>query len=243
MKDKTKIVISIGIMCMLLTYAIFVQLKTIEEATEIVGSSYAQAELKDEVLKWKEDYESLYKEWEKAEEQLEKTRQEVTNNNDNGKALEEELANANELLGLTELKGSGVIVTLSDNTSVTVKDTDVDVDIRNYLIHDADIINIVNELNNAGAEAISINGQRIISTTSISCTGTVVTINGVKLSSPFKISAIGNPEALLGGVDRPGGYLEILNDDGAEAKVVKSEEVTVAKYSGTLTAKYMTTVK
>ncbi len=243
MKTKTKIAIVIGIMCMILTYAILVQLTTIREATKIVGTQYAQAGLKDEVLRWKENYENSYKEWEKAEQELERTRQEVTTDNEKGKALEKELSNTNKLLGLTELTGSGLIVTLADNTEVSSADLEIDKDIRDYLIHDADIINVVNELNNAGAEAISINGQRVVSTTSITCTGTVVTINGVKLSSPFKISAIGNSEALLGGVDRPGGYLEIIESYGAIASAVKSNNVTVAKYGGTLTAKYMKNVK
>lgn len=244
MKDKRKIAITLGIMCMLLTCAIIVQLSTIKEATKIVGTSYAQAELKDEVLRWKENYENLYKDWEKKEEELEKVRLEATTDNERGKALEEELSTTNKLLGLTELTGSGVIVTLADNKEANSKDVDGDVDIRNYLIHDTDIINVVNELNNAGAEAISINGQRVVSTTSISCTGTVVTINGVKLSSPFKINAIGSPEGLLGGLYRPGGYLENLQlYYGVIASVEKANNITVAKYSGTLTPKYMKTVK
>ncbi len=242
MKEKTKIAIVIGIMCMLLTAAILVQLTTIEEATQIVGTSYAEDSLKDEVLKWKENYESLYEELEEAEDELELTRQEVTTDNSRGTELEAELSEINKLLGLTEITGSGVIVTLSDNTSVTSKDIDVDDNINYYLIHDEDVINIVNELNNAGAEAISINGQRVISTTAITCSGSVITINGVKLSSPFVISAIGNPES-LSGISRPGGYFEQIQLTGSIATIEKSDSVTVAKYSGTITAKYMTTAE
>ena len=243
MENKSKIAVTIGAMCMLLTCAILIQLTTIREATKIVGTSYAQQGLKEEVLLWKANYENLYKEWEKAEEKLEKTRQVATTDNKRAKELEKELINTNKLLGLTELTGSGVIVTLADNAETKTKDIDIDVDIRSSLIHESDIISIINELNNAGAEAISVNGQRVVSTTSITCVGTVVTINGVKLSSPFKISAIGSPEGLLGAMNRPGGYLEYLNKDGAIGYVNKSDNVTVAKYNGALTAKYMKTIK
>ena len=224
MKNKTKIAIAIGIMCMLLTCAILIQLNTIKEATKIVGTSYAEASLKDEVLRWKENYESLYEELQKAEKELEQVRQ------------------ANKLLGLTELTGSGVIVTLEDNDQVTAKDLGIEDDISKYLIHNNDVINIINELFNAGAEAISINGQRIVSTTAIDCIGSVITVNGVKLSSPFKISAIGNPESLAG-ITRPGGYFEIINSTGGIANLEKSNNVTVAKYTGTITSEYMNTVE
>ncbi len=242
MKEKTKIAIAIGIMCMLLTGAILVQLNTIKEATQIVGTSYAEDKLKDEVLAWKENYESLYEELEEAEAELEKVRQEVTSDNSRGAELEAQLTEANKLLGLTELTGSGVIVTLSDNDQVTTKDLSIDDDISTYLIHNNDVMNIINELFNAGAEAISVNGQRIISTTAIDCIGAVITVNGVKLSSPFVISAIGNPES-LSGIARPGGYFEIINSTGGIASIEKSNNVTVAKYNGTITSKYMQTVE
>ena len=238
MKNKFQIAIVIGIMCMLLTIAIMMQLNTINEATKIVGTSYAEDKLKEEVLRWKENSESLYKTLEEKETELEKTRQEATKENNRGTELEEELSSINKSLGLTELTGNGVIVTLSDNNTVTANDIDSDDNINYYLIHDTDIISIVNELNNAGAEAISINGQRVIGTTAITCSGAVITINGVKLSSPFKINAIGNPES-LSGIGRPGGYLENIKLTGAFASIEKSDNVIVSKYTGTITSKYM----
>jgi len=68
--------------------------------------------------------------------------------------------------------------------------------ISKALVHDEDLREIINDLKNSGAEAISINDQRIVSTTAIICSGSVVTINGVKLNSPFEIKAIGNKSSL-----------------------------------------------
>lgn len=238
MNKKYQIAFTIGIMCILLSAAIVIQLNTIKEATKIVGTSYARASLKDEVLSWKEKSESQYKVLEAVETELEKTRQEATKENSRGTELEEELSKANRFLGLTELTGSGVIVTLADNNEIKASEIEGDDNINYYLIHDVDLWSVINELYNAGAEAISVNGQRIVGTTAITCSGAVITVNGVKMSSPFKISAIGNPETLYG-VARPGGYLENIATTGSVATIEKSNNVTVAKYTGTLTSKYM----
>jgi len=242
MNNKKNISITIGVMCMLLTSSILVQLTTIKEATKIVGTTYAQEGLKEEVLRWKENYEALYKELEKSERELEKTRQEITVDNGRGTELEEELSTANKLLGLTKLTGNGVIVILSDNNGVTSSELGTFDDINKYLIHDEDVWSIINELYNAGAEAVSVNGQRITSTTAVTCSGAVITINGIKLSSPFKINAIGNPES-LSSVARAGGYIDYLQSRGALVTVEKSNNVTVEKFTGTITAKYAKTIE
>ena len=100
----------------------------------------------------------------------------------------------------------------------------------------------MNELKNAGAEAIEINGQRIVQTTAIVCDGNVVRINGEKLGSPFVIKAIGLPERLYN-VNRVGGYLEMLEDDGVSTEIKKSNDITISKYNGVITNEYMETVR
>ena len=114
--------------------------------------------------------------------------------------------------------------------------------ISNYLVHYLDVINVVNELKNAGAEAISINGQRVVSTTAISCIGNVIKVNDEKITSPFTIKAIGFPESLAG-IDRPGSYIENLRYNGVEVTLKKLNKVEIPKYTGAISAKYMTTEK
>lgn len=195
MKNKTQIAIGIGLMCILLAGGIVVQLNTIEEARKIVGTSYAQQELKEEVLRWKEEYERKYRELEGKEKELETTRQVTTQENSRAADLQEELDEANRLLGLTELTGTGIVLTLRDNDTISSKDG---IDMNKTIIHDEDLREMVNELKNSGAEAISINGQRIVSTTAITCSGAVITINDVKINSPFEIRAIGKISNLNG---------------------------------------------
>ena len=189
MINKTQIGIAIGLMCVLLTSAIVIQLNTIKEATKIVGTSYAQNELKEEVLIWKESYERIYRELENKEEELEAVRQESTKENGRLKELQNELEEINKRLGLTEITGSGMILTVKDNDVINTKEPSVDP--SEIIVHAEDLIELVNEFKNAGAEAISINGQRIVGATSISCSGTVITINDAKLNSPFEIRVIG----------------------------------------------------
>ena len=100
------------------------------------------------------------------------------------------------------------------------------------MIHDTDLLTLVNELKNAGAEAISINDERIINTTSITCDGNVILVNGNKISSPFIIKAIGSQEALLGAIQRPGGFLEELERYGLVSGIEQKNEILIYKYNG-----------
>lgn len=196
MKNKVQIGIALGIMCVLLVSAIIVQLNTIEEATKIVGTSFAEQGLKEEVLRWKEIYERSYKDLENKEKELEKARTESTKENARLTELRKQVDKANKLLGTTELTGEGIIVTLKDNDISTVKE--LGMNISRALVHEEDLRQIINELKNTGAEAISINGQRIVPTTAIVCSGAIVTVNGVKINAPFEISAIGDFYTLNG---------------------------------------------
>ena len=169
----------------------------------------------------------------------------TTLNIDKGKSVLEieviEIKLNNNLLGLTDLEGEGVEITLQDDPNATVDSISVLDQISNHLVHDSDIRMIVNELKNAGAEAISINGQRVVSTTSIICIGNVIKVNDARVSSPFVIKAIGFPERLMTALDRPGGFLEELNSYGIVTSMKKSSKVEIPKYSGVISAKYMRT--
>ena len=111
--------------------------------------------------------------------------------------------------------------------------------ISDYLIHDRDLIMLVNELKNAGTEAISINDERIINTSSITCDGNVILVNGNKISSPFTIKVIGSPETIIGGIQRPGGKIEELEEYGLVVSIKKQSKISIYKYNGILDYKYM----
>ena len=230
---KKNIAISLGVMCFALTIAIVIQYKTISDANKVTGSN-VNSELKTEVLRWKERYEEIYQDLDQLEKILEEKRKLATSNDDKSIELQNELRTLNALIGTIDVSGEGVIVNLADNSSVTNQTIGIFDNISNYLIHDTDLIMLVNELKNAGAEAISINDERIISTTSITCDGTVILINGNKISSPFTIKAIGSPALILGAIQRTGGLLEELYAYGLVSSVSQEENVTIYKYSGVI---------
>ena len=235
MKNKITIYIVIGIMCAILTYGILVQIRTVESFGTVVGSNSKQSELKDEILKLKEKIDNLYKNIEKSEETLEKERNNATNNNSELTALEEQIKETNILLGLTEVTGTGINVALQDSSLSSINYLG---NANDLIIHDGDIIHVVNELFNAGAEAISINGQRVVATTAIECDGNVIKINGTKIGNPFEIKAIGYPEQ-LSGIARTGGYLEKLESRGIVVSLTKEENIKIPKYTGTYKFNYI----
>ena len=233
MQNKKMVSIVLGIMCFALTAGICIQMKTVKGTNSVVSNNYEENNLRAEVLKYKERYDNKVKDLAEAETELEKEREKATQNDTELQEKEKEITKGNKILGLTEVTGSGVIVTLGDSK----KDASSSLDPSMLLVHDTDVLSVINELKNAGAEAISINEQRIIPTTGIICGGNIIDINGEKVGAPFEIKAIGLPEQLAA-LDRPGGYLALLKEYSIEVKLEKSNNITIPKYTGTITYQY-----
>lgn len=239
--NKKQIGIILGIVCLLLTTAIIVQIKTIKHSGVETNATFSEDSLRDEVLRWKEKSDNASEELSKVEKELEKQRTKATQNDETSKSNEEEIKVSNAVLGLSDVTGEGVEITLQDNQDITTETATND--ISYYVVHDIDILSVVNELKNAGAEAISINGERIINTTSITCAGNVAQINGEKVGAPFIIRAIGKSETLYEALNRPGGYIELLNDSGIVSNIKKSNNITIQKYKGAINFKYIKDIK
>lgn len=237
--NKKQISITLGIMCFILTLAICIQLKTVENTTTTVSQSLKEDGLRDEVLKWKEKYDDIYAEITQSAKKLEEVRKQATQNDTKSLVKQEEIKENNMLLGLYEVKGEGLEIKLADNNTGILKNGNEAFDLSSQLVHYDDLIEVVNALNNAGAEAISINAQRIVQTTAITCEGNVIKINGQKVSSPFIIKAIGSQGLLYGSLTMIGGYLYILDEAGVVVEVNQSENLTVEKYTGVISYKYV----
>lgn len=234
--NKKQIAIALGVMCMILTLILVVQIRTINSANQVVSQTFTRNDLRDQVLKWKEKFDYTYSELQTAEKRLEEVRQDASENTEGSAEKEEELRKNNILIGLTDVSGEGVIVTLKDSSNVSSDSTILDPSM--VIVHFGDILGIVNELKNAGAEAISINDQRIVSTTSITCEGNVINVNGEKTSSPFVIKAIGSSIYMNSALTRAGGTIEYLNQY-IQASVKTSNNITIKKYTGVINPKYM----
>lgn len=137
--------------------------------------------------------------------------------------ISKEIAENEKLMGITDVKGEGITINILDG-----KD----------LIHQEDLIILIDELKNSGSQAISINDQRIINSTYIYCDGSVILIDGVKIGNPFTIKAIGNSETIYGALTRNKGYVETLKKAGIEIKIEKSDEIAIAKTNKNITSEY-----
>lgn len=90
--------------------------------------------------------------------------------------------------GNTDVHGEGVVVFIDDGTRELYEGEDP----NSVLVHDMDILAIINDLNRSGAEVISVNGQRLTNNSSISCSGYTIRINNQFFARPFVIRAIGD---------------------------------------------------
>ena len=222
---------------MLLTIAICVQINTIDAATETIGTTLKDnSGLRDELLSVQGKYENLYRELEEKEKKLEEARQTASNKNEGDSENEASIKNNQKLLGLTDVTGQGMIIYLDENREV---DSNEVANINGYLVHEEDLLYIVNELFNSGADAVSINDQRIVSTTSILCDGNIIRINGKMIGVPLTIKAIGYPERMEYALTRPGGYLDLMANDGVKISVEKSESINIPKYDGVYSYEYL----
>lgn len=214
---------------MFLTLGIAIQIKTVTNSTTTVGKTLVENELRDSVLRWKQKYDNAYTLLENKEKELNSLREKAGSRDENYSEQNTKLQRYNMLLGNTQLIGKGIIITLKDGDSTTIKGA-----ATNYIVHDGDLLEVVNALKNCGAEAISINDQRIVSTTAISCVGNVITINGEKVGVPYVIKAIGLPSKLYGSITMPGGYISLLEKDGVQVDVeqVEKESIIIPKYNG-----------
>ena len=238
MTNKKAIALVLGIMCFALTTGICIQIKTVKSTNSASSQNYEENNLRAEVLKYKEKYDNLLKETEKVDAQLQEQIESATKNNSELEEAKNQINEGNKTIGLAEVTGPGVIITVADSEIVS----NSFVDATDFIIHDTDILKIVNELKNAGAEAISINNQRVILTTPIICGGNIININGERIGSPFEIKAIGSPEALAN-LSRPGGWLSKLEKRGIKVSAIKkSNSITIPKYSGVLNFKYITNI-
>jgi uncharacterized protein YlxW (UPF0749 family) len=134
-------------------------------------------ELTDQLRKIEEEIDEIMTQW----------------RNDDNPMLNEllkERKQAQLFSGLLDVKGSGVIVTLNDAPARG------EMDPMELIIHDMDIIKILNELKTAGAQALSINDERILATSKQFCTGPTILINQNRYPVPYIIKAIGDPEVL-----------------------------------------------
>jgi uncharacterized protein YlxW (UPF0749 family) len=146
--------------------------------------------------------------------------------------LSDQMSRYRILAGLDPVQGPGIRLTLSEHESPAIPGADI----ANYLIHQEDLLNLVNELWLAGAEAIAIRSrnrtERLINTSTIRCVGSLIDVNNTRMTPPFDIFAIGDPDDLLNSLTMPWGVLEPLEFYNISSEIVKMDDMVLPAYSG-----------
>ena len=233
---KKSVAIVFGIICFVLSISICMQMKTVKSMKKNFGTTLSKnADLIDEVFRSNEKYDNIYEQLEQAEARLEIIRTKAAAGNEEDTVMEKELKENNSFLGLSEIKGEGVIITLDDNRNVEGDE----LNIAQYLVHEQDLLQVINELYNAGAEAISINDNRIVGSTAILCDGNIIRVNGKIITVPITIKAICS-KAIINTLIRPQGYLQIMANEGVKVKPETSNDITIPKYDGVFSFTHLT---
>lgn len=143
--------------------------------------------------------------------------------------MQDELEKIRNYSDYEKVQGAGIIITLNDSQQEIAEGEDI----AWYLIHDIDILEIVNELRMAGAEAIAINDERVIANTSIRCGGPTINIDGKRHAVPFVIKAIGDPKTLEASALAPESYIELyMSYSGIQVEIQKVEKLIIKGYEG-----------
>ncbi|HAI20507.1 MAG TPA: hypothetical protein DCM14_01170 [Clostridiales bacterium UBA8153] len=149
-------------------------------------------------------------------------------------ALNRELASLRLLSGVSAVRGPGILVTMHDSQRPRTRQQDPNV----FLIHDDDLLKVVNELRAAGAEAISINGQRLTALSEIRCVGPTISINSVRVAPPIVIAAVGDAQTMEGALKMRGGVVDQLSLWGIEVTMTRERELLVPAYDRVLSWKH-----
>lgn len=227
-KGKITITVTIGLMVLILTTVIFIQFKTINQTDITSLENMREDELRTEISNFKQKAEEISKKIEETDSKIAEYDEAITTDKEASEILANELEQQNNLLGKNDVKGNGVVITLTDT--------------RAQKITSEDLRQLINQLKEAGAEAISINDQRIVYDSYIVDIGTTfIRINGQEsIVSPYVVKAIGNPTYLESGLSKKQyGYIDTKLEEGKDVSLVRQDNILIKKYTGDLNMEYI----
>ncbi len=235
MKGRKRGELAVVAAFVLLGFLLGVQLKSVRLHSAVDATSASRLETLQELYNdLSNERDGLADQPATAQKELEDYRQAAASG-EGSEALRQEVDYLSMVAGLTDVEGPGVMVVLQDSTAENTTGDEAD-----YLIHDSDLLSVINELRDAGAQALSLNGQRILATSEIRCAGSVVLINGQRVTAPFVIYAIGDPTTLHNALTMRGGVVDVLSQWKIQVNVTMSEKLLIEKYSGSIATNYLT---
>ncbi|WP_069650165.1 DUF881 domain-containing protein [Caloranaerobacter ferrireducens] len=217
--------IAFALVCLILGIIIAIQFKTVNETVGngILPTKSAQ-QLALELKKLKDEKEKLLEELNSLEFKVKQYEKNAAEENVYIKNLMKELQKYRMFGGYEPVKGPGIIVIVNDPPIEVQFGDDTSIIVNNYDF----LLEIISNLNAAGAEAISVNEQRYTGFTEIVPAGNHLEINGVSYGPPFIIKAIGEPKILESALRLKGGviwYMENLFNLDVQIKEEKNIEI------------------
>ncbi|KXL52796.1 hypothetical protein CLNEO_18180 [Anaerotignum neopropionicum] len=223
---KNHYLFALTLICILLGMIIGIQYNTVKKQNSLTENQRL-TELTATLKKVQEEKEALQARLEEKEKII-KDYENGLNFGATVENLQSEIGQLRAFAGLTEVRGAGVRVTMNDSSIKKGGDSNA------YLVHAEDLLAVMNELNVAGAEAVSINGQRIVGKSSVSCAGSIVMVNGERVAAPFEVLAVGDGDILQSALKFPGGVVDNLAPWGIEITIKKEAEVVVPPFIQTV---------
>ena len=228
-KGKVTMVITIGIACFALVLVMSMQFKMVNETDITSIENMREAELRTELANWKSKYEETNQKYEETIEKIEEYKTKSASNEETEEIMEEELEQVDMSLGKTDIQGEGIEVILRETDNEEIARINAD-----------DLLVIVNSLKMAGAEAISINEERIINMTDIvDINEAFIKINGKRILAPYVIKVVGNASHLESALTGNGGHLDEMKKIGQDVSIQKLNKVKILKYNDEIKIKYI----
>ncbi|WP_255298410.1 DUF881 domain-containing protein [Brevibacillus dissolubilis] len=164
--------------------------------------------------------------------------------------MKEELQRAKKLAGLVPLEDRGIVLRIEDNDSAPTP-VEYPTERGNLppsgessgVVLDDDLRWLVNEMLANGAKAISINGNRLISTSSIRNVGDEIQVDTKTIQPPYEIKALGEPETLISGLKLEGVENFFLQSVNKQIVMEEREHLVIPAFTGEKTIRFMTPVK
>ena len=220
-KNAIPTYLSIGISVFLLTVMITAQITTMNNSEAILQGK-RENELADSLVVLQREFDELKLKYDESQKIVEECQTNSATNDNLIASMKNQIETLGLLSGTTDVQGEGIVITLEDGIT------------SEALVHDSDVLTLVNELRLAGAEAISVNNQRIITTSAIRCVGPVIQVNYQKVAAPFEIKAIGNAQYLESALTIKNGVVDVLKGYGLKVTLTRQTNVSIPKYEGAL---------
>lgn len=225
MNGKVAMSISIGLTALVFVAIMFTQFKTVEQTDIMAIETMRETELRTEIASWKSKYDEMQTKIEETEILIEEYQNTINNNKDANEALKIEKAKTDLQLGYTTVQGEGIVIKLEDTEEKTITTKD-------FML-------LVNYLREAGAEAISINEERIVNTTEIAnINQRFILVNDRKIESPYEVKVIGNQKYLESALTIKNGFYDAMISSEKKVSYEPSNKILIPAFDGEIEITY-----